>query len=437
MRRRVLIVTSSYAPTMIADMHRVRHLAWDLPETGWDVEILCPGDGYQQPSCMDKDSAEFFAPDTIAHYVPEFLPQLFRWLGFGSIGWRALLPMLLTGRRLLRERRFDLVYFSTTQFSLFLLGPAWRRSLGVPFILDVHDPIFRENAARADPAHVGPKNAAARWLARHIESISVSAAAGMVAVSREYLDALRRSYENRRPAWLQPDRQAVIPFAVAERDLKAARVDTAEIARPDALGSVRIVYVGAGGPVMGRAFRLFCQAIAYLRQHDPKLLAGVRVELYGTTLGWRDGDPSYLADIAGEWGVADLVFENPGRVSYRKSMELLLSADGALIFGVDDAGYMPSKLFTYALSGHPVLATVRRDSPAFVYFATPAGLGHAIWFDQSGDLAAAAAAEQAGNFLREAAARVKVDRHAMVAEFLAPAMARRHATLFDACLRQS
>jgi glycosyltransferase involved in cell wall biosynthesis len=435
MRRRVLIVTSSYAPAMIADMHRARHLAWDLPAAGWDVEILCPGDGYQQPSCMDNDSAEFFTPDAIAHYVPEFLPRLFRWLGFGSIGWRALLPMLRTGRRLLLKRQFDLIYFSTTQFPLFLLGPAWRLSRGVPYVLDIHDPIIRETAARADPARTGLKHAAGRWLARHIESLSVSAAAGVVSVSPEYLEALRRRYENRQPAWLQSDRQAVIPFAVAERDFKVAR--GAGIAGAKASRPIRIVYVGAGGPVMQRAFRLFCKAIAYLRRHEPNLLADVRIELYGTMLGWRDGDPSYLADIAGEWGIADLVVENPRRVSYRKSMELLLAADGTLIFGVDDGGYMPSKLFAYALSGHPVLATVRRDSPAFAYFATLVGLGLAIWFDQFGELAVEEAAQQAGNFLREAAVRTKIDRRAMLVEFLAPAMARRHAALFEACLRQS
>ena len=140
MMRRVLIVTSSYAPAMIADMHRARHLAWELPGLGWEVEILSPDGGYQQPSCMDVDSGAFFAPGTIVNYVPQFLPALFRWLGFGSIGWRALLPMFLAGRRLLRERKFDLVYLSTTQFSLFLLGPAWKAGSEVPFVLDIHDP---------------------------------------------------------------------------------------------------------------------------------------------------------------------------------------------------------------------------------------------------------------------------------------------------------
>src|SRR6185437_14797266 len=60
-RRRVLIVTSSYAPAMIADMHRARHLAWELPTLGWAVDILAPSASLQAPSYLDHDSSEFFA----------------------------------------------------------------------------------------------------------------------------------------------------------------------------------------------------------------------------------------------------------------------------------------------------------------------------------------------------------------------------------------
>ena len=65
--RRVLIVTNAYAPAMIADMQRARHLAWELPKLGWEVEILAPDAAFQPPSCLDPDSAEFFAQIGRAH----------------------------------------------------------------------------------------------------------------------------------------------------------------------------------------------------------------------------------------------------------------------------------------------------------------------------------------------------------------------------------
>ena len=76
--RRVLIVTSSYAPTMIADMQRVRQLAWELPKLGWEVEVLSPSAEYQPATCVDEDSAGFFC--RIRKHIP------FRKCGQASLG---------------------------------------------------------------------------------------------------------------------------------------------------------------------------------------------------------------------------------------------------------------------------------------------------------------------------------------------------------------
>jgi len=100
--RRVLIVTSSYAPTMIADMQRVRQLAWELPKLGWEVEVLSPSTEYQPATCVDEDSAPFFSTQSKVHCVSQTCPGLFRIAGVGNIGWRALLPLWSAGKRLLR-----------------------------------------------------------------------------------------------------------------------------------------------------------------------------------------------------------------------------------------------------------------------------------------------------------------------------------------------
>ena len=86
---------------MIADMQRARQLAWQLPEAGWEVEILCPGIDYQPPSCNDADSAEFFSPAAKVHAVPQRAAAFFRFFGIGNIGLRALVPLYFAGRKLL------------------------------------------------------------------------------------------------------------------------------------------------------------------------------------------------------------------------------------------------------------------------------------------------------------------------------------------------
>ena len=431
--RRVLIVTSSYVPTMMADMQRARQLAWELPKLGWDVEVLSPSTEYQPATCIDKDSAGFFSPHSKAHCVPEMWPGLFRIAGVGTIGWRALLPLWFAGKRLLRQRHFDLVYISTAHFPLYLLGSLWQRKFGVPYVLDLHDPLYKEGSRHPKWAQPGLKHHVSNALAKHLEAHVATAARGLIAVSPNYIDTLRRRHEAKQPAWVRPGRWNAIPFSARPRDLCEAADGLAPEAERNG-PPYRIVYVGVGGPVMTRSFTLFTRALSQLRVRSAKLCEGIRIELYGTTLGWKPGEARGLADIAAKWGIDDLVREEPGRLSYRRSLELLLKSDGALIFGVEDAGYMPSKLFSYALSGRPLLATLHREVPAFSMFQSIPDLGHALWIGQNDDMPLEEAMNVLETFLHEVVARRIFDRGISITPYLAPAMARRHVELFEACL---
>src|SRR5207244_2553592 len=102
-----------------------------------------------------------------------------------------------------------------------------------------------------------------------------------------------RRYEKSDPAWLGATRHAVIPFGVLPRDLDAAADEFAGTP-PKCLSTTRIVYVGAGGPIMRRSFSLLCAALSQVREQRPQLVEGVQIELYGTMTGWRDGDPRQL-----------------------------------------------------------------------------------------------------------------------------------------------
>jgi glycosyltransferase involved in cell wall biosynthesis len=418
---------------MIADMHRARQLAWELPSLGWDVEVLAPNASYQLSSCVDDDSAEFFSPGGVIHFVPQRWSSLFERVGLRSIGWRAIIPMLHEGNKLFGDGDFDLIYFSTTQFPLFLLGPLWKRRFGVPFVLDFHDPCYRQGPPAPVWARPSIKHLISRWISKYVESYATIGASGLIAVSPNYIDVLRRRYLHARPDWLDPRRNAVIPFGALPFDLDEV---TSRLTSRDQTNEpkARIVYVGAGGPIMLRSFSFLCSVLSYLRQRLPELLEGISIELYGTLLGWRTGDQKHLIELARSQKLADVVREYPGRVSYRRSLELLVGSDGALILGVDDVGYMPSKLFTYALSGKPLLAAVREEGPAFAQFRRNPELGHALWFRESETMQLADAAVVVTAFLRDVIARRNSDRRAMLESFLARRMAECHADLFEASL---
>ena len=274
--RRVLLVTGSYAPTMIADMQRARQLAWQLPEAGWEVEILCPGIDYQPPSCNDADSAEFFSPAAKVHAVPQRAGAFFRFFGIGNIGLRALVPLYFAGRKLLAARRFDLIYFSTAQFSLFLLGPPWRRRFKIPYVLDLHDPIDSGAAATPDSW----KQRLSRFLSRFIERRAVATASGLIAVSPHYLALMQEPVCRQTAAMAQARSASRHPFAVLPRDLEEA-------------GAGSPGNRDAGGPsasfMWGPAGRHGALVSAFV--HDPggaaaahsPLLENIRIELHGTS----------------------------------------------------------------------------------------------------------------------------------------------------------
>ena len=426
-RSRVLIVVSAYRPAMIADMQRARMLAWELPRLGWDVEVLTPRASEVRQDVIEPDPDAFFAPATPIHEVGSSARAVFEALGSRTHAWRTVLPLRDRGNELLRSGRFDLVYFTTTTFVYFRLGPYWRRRFGVPFVLDFHDPWVREGEPASDLKSRLTSSVAAR-----MERSAVRFASGLVSVSPRYVAVLERRYGSYEPAWLAPGCHAVIPFGARPEDLSIATGPSPPPTQRSA--EVVIRYVGAGGTLMARSFRLICRAIAALRRGENSPTNGVRIGLFGTIYNWRPGDAAILQDVARSAGIGDLVGEHPERVSFRHSIELLLGGDGTLVLGVDDDGYMPSKLFGYALSGKPLLASLRRDGPAYAELESTPGLGHALWFDRDEDMPIAEAVRAVGGFLQECVVRRSFERRALLERFLAPAMADRHAELFEACV---
>jgi hypothetical protein len=418
---RVLLVTSAYRPTAIADMHRVRHLAWELPALGWDVEVLAPGLQFQRPEYTEPGADWLFSPTTPFHSTAPVAAGAFKLANMRSIGWRAWWPLYRDGLTLLRRRSFDLVYISTAHFPLFCLGPAWRLATGVPYVLDYHDPWVRRDMGRRTTGSNALKRAIANGLAGRMERAAVENAAGVVSVSPVYLDELRERF-GALPQ-LSTNRTAVVPFAGSQHDFPPGP-------QPSTPRTRTIVYIGAGGSIMARSFTAICEHLARVKREQPSLVAGIHINIIGTNSEWREGDPRPLQDIARRLGLGELVSEDPKRITYSAAMARVKNCDGLLVLGVDDAGYVPSKLFTYALSGAPLLASFRRDSPASMYFRQLRDLGELIAADETDDGALDAEHGAVTRFLGDVKAGRRIDRQRELEPYLAAAMAARHAQLF-------
>jgi len=414
---------------MLADMQRARALAWELPALGWDVEILTPAAVEVRQDAIEPNGDGFFAADTPVHEVHTWFPVLFRLLSLQSGPWRWWLPMFWRGRALLASGRFDLIYFSTTCFNLVTLGRVWKREFGVPYVIDFQDPWALPNYGFP---RTGWKARLSARLDPIMEKTAVLNAAGIVAVSDSYIAMLTKQYAARSPICLSDSRRAVIPFCALERDFAEADGECSDTETRRS-GELALHYVGAG-PMMRKSFSLICQTLSYLRSRGDDLAQRVRIRLFGTGVtGQRTGITPLVA-AACEFGIGDLVEEQPERIPYRRALELVLKGDGLLILGVDDAGYVPSKLISYALSGKPLLASLRKDGAAYNQLQASPQLGFSLWFDATGPMPLKDAATIMRHFLKEVADRTRFDRRGMLKGYLGPAMARRHVEIFEACL---
>jgi hypothetical protein len=418
-------VTSSYAPTTRADMHRARHLAWELPRLGWDTEILCPNSQFQRSASREPATAELFNICVPSHEAAPTADWLFRMFNMRSIGWRALWPLYCAGSTVLRTRRFDLIYFTTAHFPLFCLAKVWSRQFSIPCILDYHDPWVRDEVRYRTTRHT-IKLRISILLSRWMERRTLEAAAGLVSVSPVYIDQLRRRYGNL--PCLDDERCAVIPFAGRENDLMwCQRSEHTPNEQSE------IVYVGAGGAIMARSFTAICEALVAVRQTDPNLFSSLKIRAFGTHSNWTNGDPRPLHEIAQRFGLGDVVEEHPAPISYSEAMQRVERSDGLLVLGVDDDGYVPSKLFSYAVSGKPLLASLRHDSPAKRFFDEKPELGNLIVFDRTHvrPRLSVDPADTMRTFLTQVSRRDRFDRRSSLAEYLSAGMASKHVAFFE------
>jgi hypothetical protein len=421
-QRTILLVTSGAPPLMLADAQRARMLCYDLPKLGWDCVLLVPSPEFFDKVWLDPEDAKALPKGIEVIQVKPAFEAAFRLLGIGTAGWRALLPLYWSGLEILESKKIDLIYITTTQFNFFCLGRWWHRKTGVPIVYDFHDPWYLERR-RYKTSASALKTLLADGLSRFLEPYALRLGAGVVSVSPNYLTALRQRYPEM--PCLQPERTRVIPFPATRKDFATAAPIRAEELR-------KIVYVGAGGDIMRRSFEMILQCLARVGSARPNLLCGLAIEIFGTFVYWKEGDPKPLEELAESIGLRGLVREYPARIGYSAAIELIRNSDGLLILGVDDPAYQPSKLFTYAFSGKPLLACLHDESQARSYFERFPGLGELICFREEGPLPGEL--ERVEKFVEDVRTRVRYNRASAMAEELSESSAQRHVEFFESLL---
>jgi len=350
---RVLIISPHFPPSNAADMQRVRMVLPYLQEAGIDAEVLAV-DPNEVASPQDPWLVDGLPPEVPVHRVHAMGLQWSRVPGLGTLSLRAKKALRQKGDELLEKGKFDLIYFSTTQFTTQLLGPHWKKKFGIPYLLDYQDPwvsdYYREHPEVTPPGGK-IKYGLADFLNRRNEPKVVRESCGLTSVSPAYPKQLNKRYGENFPS-------KVLPFPGDTQDLDRVRDSgtTQSVFDPND-DFIHWVYVGRGGGDMALAIRAFFQALK-----TKGVPENLKLHFIGTSYAAAGRGIKTIEPLAAEFGLEEVVQEHPDRIPYSETLRCLLDADGLVVPGSDDPAYTASKIYPYLLADKPMLAIFHQDS---------------------------------------------------------------------------
>lgn len=427
--KKVLIVSPHFPPINAPDMQRVRLALPHLRSLGWEPTVLAVAPECIEGGVQDPLLASTYPREVRVIRVAGVRPSATRWLGIGNLWWRCGRALTRAGERLLRDERFDLVFFSTTQFSAFKLGPRWRGRFGVPFVVDYQDPWVNDFYARTKTPPPGGalRYALSQWSAKRAEPRVLRDAAAVVAVSDSYPAMLARLYPH-----FDPARVTVLPFGASDADFAAV-----ENHRPAAPlidfddGNLHHVYTGRGGRDMAASLTRLFRGFARFRALDPERAARVRFHFIGTGYAPPPLGEDTVAPIARAEGVAEHVREHRYRVPYFDALYYLRRAHALVAVGSSDATYSASKIFPYVMARRPLLLIFHERS-LVRRFAREVQAGTLVSFNETDVVDDAANEVARAWFAARAWDYAPVLNEAALANYSAAAMTRQLARVFAA-----
>jgi hypothetical protein len=381
--RKVLIVSPHFAPVNAPDMQRTRLALPYLRSLGWEPVVLAVASEFVEGGVIDSLLEDTYPSDIRIIRVRGIHPRMTRWAGVGSLWLRTGRSLRNAGDKLLHGEKFDLVFFSTTQFDAFTLGPRWRTKFGVPYVLDYQDPWLNDYYSRTGTLPPGGrvKYAFSQFIARRLEPKVLRDASGIIAVSRAYGETLAGNYP-----WFAASRVMFLPFGASEKDIQSARKHTPEnplVTFGD--GLFHHVYTGRCGPDMSTSLTIVFRAFKKFLAARPEEARNVRFHFIGTDYAPRPLGREWAMPVARLEGVEAFVSEECYRVPYFDALHYLVKADALIAVGSNDPTYSASKIFPYILADRPMLLVFNRLSQV-MEIAKIVKCGRMFAFDDSSDI---------------------------------------------------
>jgi hypothetical protein len=367
MNKKVLIISPYFPPSNTADMQRIRTSLPYFESFGWEPTLVVVAENYSD--AVKDELLNQSVPATTKIYKVKALSQkVTQRFGLGSLAIRSFPYYRKTVNRLLATEKFDLIYFSTTQFMITVLGAYWKKKYGIPYVIDMQDPwystYYRQKQRDQQPA----KYRMAYTLHKYLEPVAIRNADGLISVSASYIDDLQHRY-----AGVRDIPYMILTFGAFAPDNQIAIAHAGEFEPLLSPGFVNIVYVGRGGADMQKALSPVFSALRWGRERQPELFKKLKFYFIGTSYAPAGTGKPTVLPLARRYGVGDQVVERTDRISYFHTLATLQQADALLIPGSEDPRYTASKIYPYLLSGKPLTAIFHEQSNSVAAIRACAG----------------------------------------------------------------
>lgn len=339
-------------------MHRIRQSLPYFKKRGWDAEIITVYPEYIESYSIDKLLLKTIPKEIPVHYVKAWNVKKTRKFGLGSISIRSYFFIKKKGDELLSQKKFDLIYFSTTAFHVMALGPRWKKKFGIPFILDIQDPWRSDFYLNKPKAERPPKFFITYNIDKYLEAITVPKADGIISVSKGYCDTFMHRYPT-----LKPKQFRVIPFGASSYDFEIMKQNITAVSTVSFKSDkINMVYIGRGGHDMRFALEIIFGAFKKGLDEYPKLFSNVHFWFIGTSYAPPGTGVCTIKPLANEINIGKYVTEITDRLPYFETLFLLDKADVLIIPGSTDTNYTASKIFPYILAQKPLLVVFHKLS---------------------------------------------------------------------------
>jgi hypothetical protein len=311
-----------------------------LPAFGWHPAVLAPHPrAYEKIdekslNSIPKDVpvTRSFAMDTKKHmgiggrYL-RYMALPDRWVSwvFGGVP---------AGMGAVRKHHTDILYSTFPIMSAALIGLWLQRFTGLPWVLDLRDPMSQEDYPH-DPLVRRVWTKVERACMRRVSRVIFTA------------EAARRMYLDRYPEFLKPEMCVLISNGYDEADF-------------------RDLELPAIGPVpAGRRIRLVHSGLIYPVERDPRPMFSAvgrlkkmgRLSADKVQIAFRaPGSEDLYRKLLAERDIEDLIVLEP-HTPYRQALQECAEADGLLLFQAADCDkQIPAKAYEYLRIGKPIFA---------------------------------------------------------------------------------